>query len=293
MHESIYFAIYIILLFLLLNNLFPNNLVVNNILSILIIITIFINVNPYKNDENKYTILKHIPSQYVPKTELLNNIDVNNIKFPIIIKPINCTKCSKGVIVIKNKDELNNYLSINSNKLNEMLYQDFIPYTNEVGVLYEKDLFTQKGKIISITKKKSEKFEIMPGCYGDVSCEDLTKYITPKLNDIIDKISNYIPNFNVGRYDIKYKDEESLFNGENFYILEANGTMGFDLRKNTSSFLMSQYYINRWFFYRLFFGIKNIFTLNGYSLYDNIIVIINAFEKRFICNDWESLFKGY
>jgi hypothetical protein len=24
-----------------------------------------------------------------------------------------------------------------------------------------------------------------------------------------------------------------------------------------------------------------------------IIVIINAFEKRFICNDWEALFKGY
>lgn len=293
MYESIYFAIYIILLFLLLNNLFPNNLVVNNILSILIIITIFINVNPYKNDENKYTILKHIPSQYVPKTELLNNIDVNNIKFPIIIKPINCTKNSKGVVVIKNKNELNDYLSNNSNKLNEILYQNFIPYTNEVGILYEKNLFTQKGRIVSITKKISQKFEIMPGCTGDVSCEDLTKYITPKLNDIIDKISNHIPNFNVGRYDIKYKDEESLFNGENFYILEANGTMGFDLRKNTSSFLMSQYYINRWFFYRLFFGIKNIFTLNGYSLYDNIIVIINAFEKRFICNDWESLFKGY
>jgi hypothetical protein len=111
--------------------------------------------------------------------------------------------------------------------------------------------------------------------------------------DIIYKISNHIPNFNGGRYDIKYKDKESLFNDENFYILEANGTMGFDLQKNTSFFLMSQYYINRWFFYRLAFGIKNIFTLNGYNLYDNVIVIKNAFEKRFICNDWESLFKGY
>lgn len=293
MHESLYFTIYIILLFLLLNNIFPNNIIINNLLSILILMTIFINVNPYKNNENKFTILKHIPTQYVPKTELLNNIDVNNVKFPIIIKPIHCTKCSKGVVVIKNKNELNNYLLQHSNNLSELIYQDFIPYTNEVGVLYEKDLFTQKGRIVSITKKISQKFEIMPGCTGNVSCENLTNYITPKLNDVIDKISNNIPNFNVGRYDIKYKDEESLFNGENFYILEANGTMGFDLRKYTSSFLMSQYYINRWFFYRLSYGIKNIFTHNGYNLYDNIIVIINAFKNRIKCNDWEALFKGY
>jgi len=293
MHESLYFTIYIILLFLLLNNTFPNNLVVNNILSILIMMIIFINVNPYNYNENKYTILKHIPSQYVPKTELLNDINVNNIKFPIIIKPIYCASRSRGVVVIKNNNELNNYLSENSNNLSELIYQDFIPYTNEVGILYEKDLFTKKGRIVSIIKKRSQKFEIMPGCTVNVSCENLTNYITPKLNDVIDKISNNIPNFNVGRYDIKYKDEESLFNGENFYILEANGTMGFDLRKYTSSFLMSQYYINRWFFYRLAFGIKNIFTLNGYNLYDNVIVIKNAFEKRFICNDWESLFKGY
>lgn len=293
MHESLYFIIYIVLLFLLLNNIFPNNLIVNNILSILIMMIIFINVNPYNYNENKFTILKHMPPQYIPKTELLNDINVNNVKFPFIIKPIHCTKCSKGVVVIKNKNELNNYLLNNSNKLNELIYQDFIPYTNEVGILYEKDLFTKKGRIVSITKKISQKFEIMPGCIGDVSCKNLTNYITPKLNDVIDKISNSIPNFNVGRYDIKYKDEESLFNGENFYILEANGTMGFDLRKYTSSFLMSQYYINRWFFYRLFYGIKNIFTRNGYNLYDNVIVIRNAFKNTFICDDWESLFKGY
>jgi hypothetical protein len=293
MHESLYFIIYIVLLFLLLNNIFPNNLIVNNILSILIMMIIFINVNPYNYNENKFTILKHIPPQYIPKTELLNDINVNNVKFPIIIKSIYCTIRSRGVVIIKNKNELNNYLSENSNNLSELIYQDFIPYTNEVGILYEKDLFTKKGRIVSITKKISQNFEIMPGCTGGVNCKNLTNYITPKLNNIIDKISNHIPNFNVGRYDIKYKDEESLFNGENFYILEANGTMGLDLRKYTSSFLMSQYYMNRWFFYRLFYGIKNILTRNGYNLYDNVIVIRNAFKKRFICNDWEALLKHY
>ena len=41
------------------------------------------------------------------------------------------------------------------------------------------------------------------------------------------------------------------------------------------------------------YGIKNILTRNGYSLYDNIIVIINAFKNRIKCSDWELLFTIY
>jgi hypothetical protein len=130
----------------------------------------------------------------------------------------------------------------------------------------------------------------MRSCSDGVNCEDLSKFLSPELEKIICEISDNIPNFNVGRYDIKYKDEKSLFEGKNFYILEVNGTMGFDLRKGTNGVLISNYYINRWFFYRLFYGIKNIFTRNGYNLYDNVIVIRNAFKNRFICNDWEVLF---
>jgi hypothetical protein len=133
----------------------------------------------------------------------------------------------------------------------------------------------------------------MPACIGETTCEDLTKFVTPELNAIIDNIANSIPNFNVGRFDIKYKDEKSLFEGTDFYILEANGTLGFDLRKNTSNLFMSNYYLNRWFVHRFFYGIKNILTLNGYDIFENCDTLNNAFNNAFYCGDWEKLFAKY
>ena len=56
--------------------------------------------------------------------------------------------------------------------------------------------------------------------------------ITPKLNRIIDNISHRIPNFYVGRFDIRFYNISDLNKGK-FYILEVNGNMGFDLRKDS------------------------------------------------------------
>lgn len=252
---------------------------------------IFINVNPYKNDENKLSILNYIPKKYLPKTDKLTNINFSIVTYPFIVKPLVCTKVGKGVEVIKNINELDNYLS--KNNINEILYQDFIPYKNEVGILYERDIFSKNGKIVSIIKKNSQESDIMVSCHNNVNCEDLTMFITPELNKIICEISDYIPNFNVGRYDIKYKDEKSLFEGTNFYILEVNGTMGFDLRKDTSNFFMSNYYKSRWFTYRLIYGIKNIITLNGYNFFENIYMLQNSINKSILCDDWEKLFCRY
>ena len=120
----------------------------------------------------------------------------------------------------------------------------------------------------------------------------MTKLVTPELDILIDKIACSIPNFNVGRFDIKYKNEKSLFEGKDFYILEANGTMGFDLRKGTNQ-LMSNYYINRWIIYRFLYGIKNIVTFNGYDLFENVNMVENSFNNAIVCNDWEKLYKRY
>jgi glutathione synthase/RimK-type ligase-like ATP-grasp enzyme len=277
---------------LILNKITKIDFKINLILSLLINMIIFINVNPYKKQENKLSILNYIPKKYVPKTDKF--INIKDIKYPFILKPNNCSGCSKDVKVINNNIELDNYLKNNYQVLNDILYQDFIPYENEVGILYEKDLYTNKGKIVSITQKKSLNYQIMAGCNNDINCFDLTDRITPKLNKIICDISDYIPDFNVGRYDIKYKNDESLFNGEDFYILEVNGNMGFDLRKNITNILMSNYYIYRWFLHRFFYGIKNIITLNGYNPSEYINLLISSFKTAINCNnDWEKLFCRY
>ncbi len=52
---------------------------------------IFININTYKNDENKLSILKYIPEKYLPITDKLKRINKDNIKYPFIVKPNVCT----------------------------------------------------------------------------------------------------------------------------------------------------------------------------------------------------------
>ncbi len=45
---------------------------------------------------------------------------------------------------------------------------------------------------------------------------------TPELEQAIDRVSR-IPGFYIGRYDIRYANEEDLKRGENFQIVELNG----------------------------------------------------------------------
>ena len=94
------------------------------------------------------------------------------------------------------------------------MVQTFVPYKNEVGILYEKN-------IKSIIIKHSKNSAVYDGsCYGGYKskCKEISHLITPELNNVIKNISNHIPNFNVGRYDIKYKDLNSLLKGTDFYI---------------------------------------------------------------------------
>ena len=52
---------------------------------------------------------------------------------------------------------------------------------------------------------------------------DLTSMVDEKLEQQIDSISNKIPQFYFGRYDIKYNSLEELSEGKNFKIIELNG----------------------------------------------------------------------
>jgi len=252
----------------------------------------FENVNPMNSDTNKYTILTHIDSKYKPMMFMYNSsIDLNILQYPLIFKPILCTGLSRGVKVINNSHEANEYLLSCKNR-NAILIQEFIPYSIEVGLLYEKNIFTNKGEIISLVQKTSNNPSIMKGCSIDgIECVDLTSKITTKLTSIINAISNGIPNYNIGRYDIKCKSIESLLNGTDFYILEVN-VMGNDLRKSYNNMIGSFLNIERWYIARVLRGIKNIITFHGHSP----MTLLNIFFLRaystvycqdlgaFICN---------
>jgi hypothetical protein len=256
---------------------------------------LIINTNPYKNfDSDKMSILNYISDEYKPKSEYFNKN--KNYEFPYILKPTVCSRTSKDVSLISNEKELKNYLQ-NSN-LNELMYQGFIDTDYEVGIFYERNPLNSNGKIISIVHRTflgSKNFSPMNINYyigGGRKSYVINRpdLITNKLNKIIDTISKSIPNFYVGRYDIRVKNLSDLDKGK-FFILEANGTMGFDLRKDIKFYLnpYSIYIKIRFILIRIFYGFLNIFKLNIV----NPKILFRSYYNALKCKDWEKLFAVY
>lgn len=82
-----------------------------------------------------------------------------------------------------------------------------------------------KDKLLKVLLK-DEKVNLVP--YGNhargAKFIDSSHLISEKLNDIIENISKNISEFYFGRFDIMYNTFEELENGQNFSIVELNGS---------------------------------------------------------------------
>ncbi len=110
--------------------------------------------------ESKKDIYDMIPSQYIPKTLLINkdsSIDhsieaaINaDIHFPFIVKPDIGLK-ALGVEKIENKNELESYI----NKIStNFLIQELIEYPNEIGIFYVRHPNEKIGRVTGIVSKE-------------------------------------------------------------------------------------------------------------------------------------------
>jgi hypothetical protein len=262
---------------------------------------LFVSINKWNNNVTKYSLNEYIPNKNKLKTYLLDINNLNNVFYPCIIKPIICSGTNKNVSLIKNKNELNNYLK-NTEKNEKYIIQEFYKSKNEIGVLYEKIPFINEGNIVSIVLKQNDTDDWKPLKCGNIKnndnteCSDLTElFKNSKFNQIIKNISSKIPDFNAGRYDIGFDKIEDLNNGK-FKIYELNGIMGFDLRSNIindenliSSFPLKLYYMFRWTFVRYLIGLINIlsFKISPFYILNNIPFTIS---KAIQCSDYEYLY---
>ncbi len=259
------------------------NMRVNGFLSVFIAFFIvwilFLNVNPYDFNMNKLTVLENIPKKYLTKQGLLTKI--KDPEYPIILKPVRCTALSRGIIFVENSDKLKRLdKTILDNK--EYMYQKYIDWKYEAGVLYE------YGNIVSVVRKDGNE-KIRAYCK---KCTDITFEVSGTFKNSIKQAASQIPNFNVGRFDIRYKNDSELQKG-NFIILEANGTLGFDLRKTTYNFLVGGSFTIRWIIIRLLYGFYNIISFNGYNPIKLIQVMCITLYNTWSCRDWEKLFALY
>jgi len=249
-----------------------------------------LNSNTYPLGSNKYTILSNIPNEYLPKQMIIKSqYDMDHVlesfTFPIILKPTHCTRSGKNVVKLNNKKELFSYSKkiINSS----YMIQEFVEDEIELCILIEKWPWEKSGRIISVIEK-TIKDDIRNGCSVNTCVERLDLF--PYFMNIIPQISNMIPGFNVGRYDIKCSST-GLKEGK-FKVLEVNGTMGFDFRGFVNP-MTSILYHERWFIVRVLIGYSKICMLEGYNLVMLIIVSLVTIKNTIVCGDLEKLSSLY
>ena len=119
-------------------------------------------------------------------------------------------------------------------------------------------------------------------------CNNRNEWITHEFNEKIDKISKGIPNFYVGRYDIRFSDIEKFKKGEDIKVLELNGTMGYDLRATLIPKLSFRYICLclRFILVRLLVGMENVLLLNAVNPFSLIINQIKRFTKIRQCSNY-------
>jgi hypothetical protein len=297
-----YFIIIPIILSLIIKKYTKFNFLISYFIGFLIQWIIFINVNPYPlHINNKLSIMNLIPKIYRPHIQFcLSEIYNKKFNFPIIIKPKICSGCGANIETIKTSKDLKLFLKKIEHKkenINTYMVQNYLyNYPVEIGILYEKLPFQKEGKIIEIIEK-THKNEIKIFINYDIINHN--HLINQKLNKLFDNLSKKIPNLNVGRYDIRLKSIDDLIKGK-FKIIEINGTMGFPFDTPTANYKYTL--LNkirdisvelRWYFARIFIGIVNILTLQGYSLINLIKAMIQSYQNVYKCDDWENIFSLY
>jgi hypothetical protein len=250
---------------------------------ILILYFYFLIANPWTLNMNKYNVYKYIDKNHSLETTLYKYEELINInKFPIIIKPNMYSGHGTDVYKVDNKDELKNIIKkIKNNQ--EYIVQEFYNNKYEVGLLYEKNPLSEKGKIISIVLKQKYNKEWKPlSCNNIMYKKNVCSYvnredlITKELSCVINNISKNIPNFNVGRYDIGFNDIDEFKKGK-FKVFELNGNTGIDLRCNFINYNIDEKNINN-ILYLLRFIIVRVY-------YGFISLIINKYECCIILSE--------
>lgn len=257
----------------------------------------FLSANPWRFGHTKYNIYTFIPSKYQLKTTKINYDELNTIKsFPIVIKPIYCNGTGNNVGIIKNKNDLSNYIK-KVDKNEEYMVQEYHQPKYEFGLLYEKLPLT-KGKIQSLILKENINNKDNLLCKNvdndGTNCMDRKDLITKELIKAIQEIANNIPKFYAGRFDIVVDNLDDLKKGD-FKVYELNGNMGFDLNNNFTDRKLSINNIKKiinqlnWIIKRIIIGFYNIITFNS-ELYDLFIDTKKRMRYYKRCTNWEILF---
>jgi len=152
--------------------------------------------------------------------------------FDLIIQKLSSYQMEAGIFYVRLPSESEGYLFSITNKKFPFVIGDG---STRLGDLILRDrrarmiapvYFTRLKEVLDQVPRLGEKVQLAEcgnHCQGTIFLNGKELY-SEKLRVRFDQISKTIPNFYFGRFDIRYSDADSLRDGENFEIVEVNGS---------------------------------------------------------------------
>jgi len=265
-------------------------------------------INPKIVHLTKYETLNFIRDD-IPHFFLLdkenNNIEnFNTLEYPYVFKPNYCEDYAHQVEIIKNKQQAIKYLQKSIDKY--VIAQKYHPGPFEGTIYYTKHPITKKVRIIVVERKhnNSNKEWLWKSSvgykygYSTVHRPDLE---TEELKQKVISMSEKIPEFYLGRYDLRFKNHESFKLGKDFKVVEVNNQGASDTRYNVnnSSWYNLQIFA-RYIGLHVEYGLLNILKGNVVTFEVFIYMLNKYFTKTSECkqtdkviNVFDKLFKSF
>ena len=142
------------------------------------------------------------------------------LDFPVVAKP-DIGWCGFGVRRIDDRAALDAYIAAYPAG-ETLLLQEYIDLPGEAGLFYRRWPGEARGSLLSLTERAP-----VPGTtvwshrVGGRYC-DSSHALTPALAEAVDAIARGMPDFHIGRFDVRYTTLDALGRGE-FKVLEING----------------------------------------------------------------------
>jgi hypothetical protein len=156
---------------------------------------------------------------------------LETVKAPVIVQRYVAGPCEAGVFYYRFPDELRGHIFAITKKIFPIIRGDGIHTVEEliraddraalIAPTYLRRFASRRDEILALGEilKLVETGNHAQGCIF----RDGIHLRTEALERVIDKISHKMTGFFVGRYDVRYENEEDFKAGRNFQIVELNG----------------------------------------------------------------------
>ena len=246
----------------------------------LIFIFLLLSINPKINNKLKHEMMDYFYENSIPYTTINKNNykeKIKNLNYPLVFKPCICSAFGNKVELIYTERQAHTYMKNNLNE--EVMVQQLHNGPYEGTILYEKNPITKKASIIFVERvnpknvskneiwfwKSSDSYKY--GYYAIHKPEYETKELLEYTKNVCDKI----PEFYMGRFDIRFKSHDDLKMGKNIGIIELNEALCSDTRYNDKqSTSYNTYIFTRWVLIRIYYGMCNVVRGNSVSLSEYI-----------------------